>query len=139
MQRLYETYREVAEFRIVYIHEAHAADSKWPVGYAHERKLVTPPNFGARCENAEKLLADKDLTIPTVVDGMDNAANLAYSGWPDRVFVVRKDGTLGVAAKEGPFGFVPAIEATETWLAEYAKSGREIAVKSGAVRMDELD
>ncbi len=125
MQRMYETYQNIAEFRIVYINEAHAADSKWAVPYAKEKQLLEHISFEARCTSAKSLLEDKSLTVPCVVDNMENTTNLAYSGWPDRVFVVRTDGRLAVAAKEGPFGFVPALKQTEAWLAEFAELGQE--------------
>ena len=42
-----------------------------------------------------------------LLDGMDNAANSAYAGWPDRLYVVAKDGTIGYAGARGPRGFRP--------------------------------
>ncbi len=125
MQRLYETYRDIAEFRMVYINEAHAADSKWAVDYAGEKELFEHKDFGQRCTSAKTLLSDKNLTIPCVVDNMENTTNLAYSAWPDRIFIVRTDGLLAVAANEGPFGFVPALKETEAWLEAFAKTGEE--------------
>jgi type I thyroxine 5'-deiodinase len=125
MERLYQTYRDLAEFRLVYIREAHAADSKWSVDYAHEKKIFEHTTFAERCSSAKALIDDKSLTIPCIVDDMENTANLAYSGWPDRIFVVRTDGTLAVAADEGPFGFVPALEETEAWLQRFRVDGSE--------------
>ena len=130
MQKMYETYRDVAEFRIVYINEAHAADSKWSVDYAKEKRLFESTTFDKRCSNAKSLMEDKGLTIPCVVDNMENTTNLAYSAWPDRVFVVKTDGQLAVAAKEGPFGFVPALEQTEAWLKAFKASGDETGVEA---------
>jgi hypothetical protein len=128
MERMYQDYKDIAEFYIVYINEAHAADGRRPVGYAKEKGIKEHTNFGERCEVAERLVKDKELTIPCLVDGMDNEVGKAYKGWPDRVYVVRKDGMLGVASKRGPWGFAPALEETEKWLAEYKKTGKEPAV-----------
>jgi type I thyroxine 5'-deiodinase len=130
MERLYQTYRDIAECRMVYIREAHAADSKWSVGYAEDLGLLEHQDFSQRCSNAKALMDDKSLTIPCVVDDMENTTNLAYSGWPDRIFVVRTDGRLAVAADEGPFGFVPALQETEKWLIQLEADGTEPALVS---------
>ncbi|MCH8878650.1 MAG: DUF3179 domain-containing protein [Planctomycetes bacterium] len=125
MQKMYEDYRDLVEFRLVYIREAHAADSDWAVGYAKDLGLLEHKNYGQRCAAAEKLFKDEKLTIPCLIDGMDNVANEAYKAHPDRIFLIRKDGTLGVAGKRGPFGFVPALNQAQAWLAEYRSTGKE--------------
>ena len=125
MEKMYQSYRDIAEFRIIYIREAHAADSDWPVPYAEELGLYEHLNIEDRCVSAEKMLADENVTIPCVVDDMDNTVNLAYSAWPDRIFVVAADGKLVVAGDRGPRGFKPALEETAEWLSEYKASVAE--------------
>lgn len=125
MQKMYDEYKDVAEFRMIYIREAHAADGTWPVGYAKEKGITEHKDYGQRCETAERLLNDENLTIPCIIDGMDNAVNEAYSAWPDRVFLVRTDGRLAVAADRGPWGFKPGVDAAKAWLAEYKATGVE--------------
>lgn len=125
MERMYQDYRDIAEFRLVYITEAHAADGRRPVPYAKELNITEHKDYDQRCKTADQLIGDKELTIPTIIDGMDNAVNEAYKAHPDRVFLVRKDGRLAVAAKRGPFGFKPAINSVKTWLASYKETGKE--------------
>ncbi|MCH8851934.1 MAG: DUF3179 domain-containing protein [Planctomycetes bacterium] len=125
MQKMYEDYRDLVEFRLVYIREAHAADSNWAVGYAKDLGLLEHKNYGQRCAAAEKLFKDEKLTLPCLIDGMDNVANEAYKAHPDRIFLIRKDGILGVAGKRGPFGFVPAMNQAQAWMAEYRSTGKE--------------
>ena len=129
MQKMYKTYKDVAEFRLVYINEAHAADGRSMQRIGKNLGVFEHKNYGERCQVAERLLNDKKLTIPTVIDGMDNKVNQAYKAWPDRVFIVGTDGKLGVAATRGPFGFASAIEQAGEWLAEYKKSGKELALQ----------
>ena len=129
MEKMYQDYKNIAEFRLVYIKEAHAMDSSWPVPYAKEMGIKQHTTYGERCSVAKKLLSDKNLHIPTLADDMDDTANKAYKAWPDRVFLVRKDGTLAVAGKRGPWGFKPGIEAAKAWLASYKESGKEPAIK----------
>lgn len=110
---------------MVYINEAHAADGSWPVPYAKEKGINEHTNYGERCTTAQMLLDEKKLTIPCIIDGMDNKVNEAYKAHPDRVFLVRKDGKLAVAAARGPWGFKPGLTATEEWLAEFKDTGEE--------------
>ena len=128
MERMYQTYKDLADFYIVYISEAHALDDSWPVPYAKDLGIKEHTTYGERCGVADKLTKDKKLTIPCLIDGMDNAVEKRYKGWPDRVFLVRKDGKLGVAGQRGPWGFAPGLEAAKGWLAQYKKTGEEPAL-----------
>ncbi|MCP4247061.1 MAG: hypothetical protein GY778_08420 [bacterium] len=127
MEELYQTYKDLAGIYIVYISEAHAADDRSPVGYAKKMGIKEHTTFGERCSVASRLVADKKLTIPCLVDGMEAEAEKAYQGWPDRVYLINKDGQLAVAGNRGPWGFAPALKAAEKWLAEYKKTGSEPA------------
>ncbi|MBK8915371.1 MAG: hypothetical protein IPM64_12365 [Phycisphaerales bacterium] len=134
MERMYQEYTDIADFYIIYIREAHASDSSWPVTYAKEKGITEHKDFGERCAVAESLVKDKKLTIPFLIDDMEDTANSAYQGWPDRVYLVRIDGTLAVAGKRGPRGFAPALKEAENWLAEFNKLGREPDRKSPATQ-----
>ncbi len=125
MEQMYQDYQDVAEFRMIYIREAHAADSDWPMKIAEEKDIREHTSKEERCTTAEMLINDKSLTIPTLIDGMDNAVNELYRAHPDRIFLIRSDGRLAVAADRGPWGFSPALEATGEWLAEFKKTGAE--------------
>jgi len=110
---------------MVYINEAHAADDAWPVPYAKEKGIKEHTSYGERCTTAQMLIDEKKLTLPCLIDGMDNAVNKAYQASPDRVFLVRTDGKLAVAADRGPWGFKPGLSAVETWLKKFKESGAE--------------
>jgi len=45
--------------------------------------------------------------VSFTLDGMDNKVNTAYSGWPDRLFVVGHDGKIAYSGARGPRGFDP--------------------------------
>jgi hypothetical protein len=47
------------------------------------------------------------MTIPCLVDGIDNAVDKAYSAAPDRLCVVDIDGKVAYHSKRGPRGFKP--------------------------------
>ena len=123
---MHEAYQEIAEFRIVYINEAHAVDSIYgTVPYAREKDIKHHENYSQRCSVAEIMAEEKTLTIPCIIDKMDNKANTAYQAFPSKLFLVRKDGKLAVAGERGPWGLKPAIKQAKEWLAKYKKEGQE--------------
>ena len=139
MERIYKTYKDIADVYIVYISEAHAVDDRRPVGIAREKGIKEHTTYGERCAVAESLVKDKKLTIPCLIDGIDDAVDKDYNGHPDRVFLVGKDGKLAIAGKRGPWGFKPALEEAEAWLAEYKKTGKEPALKKAEKKDDKKD
>jgi hypothetical protein len=48
------------------------------------------------------------IEMPAVVDAFDNPTDAAYSGWPDRLYVIARDGHIAYKSDPGPFGFKPA-------------------------------
>ncbi len=45
--------------------------------------------------------------IPSVVDDIDDSANFAYAGWPDRLYLIGRHGKVVFHGGRGPFGFLP--------------------------------
>jgi len=125
MERMYNQYKEIADFRMIYIREAHAADGPRPSGVGKTLGINEHKNYEDRCQTAEMLINDRSLTMPMLIDDMNNSTNLAYQAHPDRVFLVRTDGRLAVAAERGPWGFEPGLEAAEQWLSEFKKTGEQ--------------
>jgi len=48
------------------------------------------------------------LHIPALVDTMGNPTELAYTGWPDRLYVIDREGKIAHKSDAGPYGFKPA-------------------------------
>lgn len=122
MEQMYQDYNDIVNFRIVYMSEAHPIDSRRPSPVAREKGITEHADYGERCSIARAFLDEQNLTIPAIVDDFDNTVNLAYHAFPDRLFVVKTDGTLAVAGKRGPWGFVPALEEAGAWLIDYRAS-----------------
>lgn len=47
------------------------------------------------------------LTIPGVIDDLKNSCDKEYAGWPDRIYIVGKDGKIAYKGDIGPRGFKP--------------------------------
>ena len=48
------------------------------------------------------------IKFPAVIDGLANTTEQAYTGWPDRLYLIGSDGKVVFKSKPGPFGFHPA-------------------------------
>ena len=61
------------------------------------------------------------LTMPLLLDQMDNAASVAFAAWPERLVVAGADGRIAYPGSPGPWGFSP--EEAEAELAALTGSG----------------
>lgn len=117
LNALYERYGERVAFFAVYIREAHPEDG-WVVTSNRRAgiELFDPATGEERGAVARSCAVGLRLELPVLVDGMDDAVASAYGGWPDRLYLIGRDGRVAFQGEEGPFGFRPeelhaAIEA----------------------------
>jgi Iodothyronine deiodinase len=45
------------------------------------------------------------IDIPAVIDKFGNSTETAYTGWPDRLYLIDATGRVAYKSKPGPFGF----------------------------------
>ena len=125
IERLYQTYKDIAAIYIVYVSEAHASDGgfPFPASQATEFGIREHQTYQHRCRVAQALVDKKRLTIPFLADGMDDKVAKTYLGHPDRLYLVDKEGRIGIAGEPGPDGFMPALRAAEAWLEAFKATG----------------
>lgn len=95
-------------FYIVYIQEAHPTDG-WQV-QVNEDEGVTyaqPASAEQRQEVAAACALGLNLSIPALIDGIDNAVDRAYAALPDRLYLVDAAGRIAYRSGPGPWGFNP--------------------------------
>lgn len=95
------------KFFVVYIREAHPTD-EWQVE-SNEREgilFAQPKSFDERSEIAQVCSLRLELSIPTLVDDLENSTDLKYYALPDRLFLIGRDGRIAYRGAPGPFGFV---------------------------------
>lgn len=93
---------------MVYIKEAHAIDSRSPITGGDSPLILEPVTTEERMKVAQQCMTALELKrIPTLVDEVDDGVGKAYAAWPDRLFLVGKDGRIAYAGGRGPFGFRP--------------------------------
>ncbi len=90
----------------MYIREAHTTDV-WqdPDNLADGIKFRKPRSFAELREIGEICVARLGIRLPAVLDTLDNATELAYTGWPDRLYVIDRDGRIAYKSQPGPYGF----------------------------------
>src|SRR5262245_1106303 len=112
---MYRDCGDRASFLFVYIHEAHPSDG-WQMPANQEQGVAfeQPRTFERRAEIAGKCCEALKLSMPCVVDTLDNRVDEAYAAWPERIFIIGADGRIAYAGEQGPFGFHP--EEAEKWL-----------------------
>ena len=96
------------QFYIVYIREAHALDSHSPLG-GNGMPIVEDPITALERKSVAQICMTKlDLEpMPALVDHMDDRVNQDYGAWPDRLYLVGKDGKIAYHGGPGPFNFSP--------------------------------
>jgi len=47
------------------------------------------------------------IEFPAVLDEFGNSTERAYTGWPDRIYLIDQQGRIAYKSKPGPFGFKP--------------------------------
>jgi hypothetical protein len=70
--------------------------------------FTTPKSNEERNEIAGACVRNLHLEIPAILDPFENPTERAYTGWPDRLYVIGRDGRVAYKSKPGPFGFHPA-------------------------------
>jgi hypothetical protein len=95
-------------FLVVYIREAHPEEG-WIIPENRRSGIAVhePATDRERRAVASTCAVNLRISMPTVVDGVDNAVASAYGGWPDRLYLIGSDGRVAFQGGEGPFGFKP--------------------------------
>lgn len=79
-------------------------DSRLPMTFG---EIEDPVTYEERRELAVFSSDALGLTIPAVVDELDDAVSQAYQGWPERLYLIDVDGKVLYRGGPGPFGFDP--------------------------------
>jgi hypothetical protein len=109
LNKLHKEYRDRAAFYIVYIQEAHPIDA-WQVDDNLDDDVLVASTMTKddRLKAAGMCIRNLGIELPALVDEPDNRAERAYTGWPDRLYVIDREGRIDYKSAAGPFGFKPA-------------------------------
>jgi len=96
------------QFYAVYILEAHPTDVWQMKSNVKDNVLfASPKNEEEREYVAGACVRKLGIKFPAVIDGFANTTEKAYTGWPDRLYLIGSDGKVLYKSKPGPFGFKP--------------------------------
>jgi hypothetical protein len=97
-------------FIVVYIKEAHPEDG-WVLEENRDAQIAVhdPATPEERARVAGVCATSFDIPMPVVIDGVDNRVTSQYGGWPDRLYLVGRDGRIAYQGGEGPSGFKPEL------------------------------
>jgi Iodothyronine deiodinase len=105
---MYARYRDKVDFYAVYIREAHPSDG-WSME-SNDRVGITvaqPKTAAERNRVAAQCCSSLELAMPMLVDGIDDAVGQAYSAFPDRLYLLDRDGKVAYKGGRGPYGYKP--------------------------------
>jgi type I thyroxine 5'-deiodinase len=95
-------------FYAVYILEAHPTDVWQMQSNVRDGVLFRSPRDEAERESvAGACVRRLGIKFPALIDGFENRAETAYTGWPDRLYLIAPGGRVVYKSKPGPFGFHP--------------------------------
>ena len=69
--------------------------------------LAHHKSFAERSAAVDTCVREMEIDFPALVDEMDNSTELAYTAWPDRLYVIDRNGRIAYKSRPGPFGFKP--------------------------------
>ena len=109
LNQLYDQYRDRAAFYVVYIQEAHPID-RWQVkdNVEDDVLIASTTTKEERVAAAGMCVTKLGIKLPALIDDPDNRVERAYTGWPDRLYVIDRSGRVAYKSAAGPFGFKPA-------------------------------
>ena len=92
----------------MYILEAHPTDVWQMQSNVKDGVLFRSPRDEAeRAGVANACVRKLGIHFPALLDGFDNRVETAYTGWPDRLYLIAQGGRVLYKSKPGPFGFHP--------------------------------
>ena len=120
MERIYRRFQDRVEFLVIYVQEAHPTDGWQTDSNIAEGVLFRQhQSYDEREQVAQTCSLDLHMSIPILVEEMDNKIDEAYGAAPERLYLIGADGSVAYQGGAGPHFFnldewEPAIEACLT-------------------------
>ncbi len=117
IQSLYDDYKDHVDFLTIYVREAHPTD-EWQMksNLKDDVCYAQPKTLEQRVAIANDFTKRFKFALPFGIDEMNNAANDAYSAWPERLYVIDESGRITYRGGNGPFLYHP--EEVRAWLTQ---------------------
>lgn len=122
MKIISEKYKDLVDFALVYIVEAHSEVGFLNPDRGRQFDTISPRDFRERIDKAIRFAREHRFNFPLFVDSMDDTLAVKWGAWPVRLFVIDHDGTVVFAGKQGPWfhkptrNFDPSLESVPSHL-----------------------
>ena len=108
LNEIYQAHQGGIAFFLIYIREAHAANGwQTPQNLYEEIIYDEPTPADERAAVGQACQINLGLTIPMLLDSIDNDVEQKYITSPIRLFVIDKGGIITFNGAPGPRGFDP--------------------------------
>jgi len=67
--------------------------------------FADPQNEDERSRVAMSCVRDLKIELPALIDDRQNSVERAYTGWPDRLYLIDRQSEVLFKSRPGPFGF----------------------------------
>jgi hypothetical protein len=106
MEAIYHQYRRHVEFFVIYVQEAHPTDGWQTDSNVAEGILFRQhQSYEERESVAATCSLDLHLSLPVLIEEMDNAIDEAYGAAPERLYLIGADGRVAYRGGAGPHFF----------------------------------
>ena len=106
LERLYQKYGDQVEFLMIYQREAHPAEAaQVPENAADGLAIISPKSLDDRCRTCQQAQGTLSLTMPAVVDQLNDQTAYDYMTDPVRLFLVDTSGRIAFQTAQGPWSF----------------------------------
>ena len=69
--------------------------------------IAQPKTSAERTRAAAQCCDSLKMSLPLLVDDIDDAVGRNYSGFPDRLYLIDREGRVAYKGGRGPFGYKP--------------------------------
>jgi len=107
LARIANRFKNLVNFVVVYIREAHPEGGYPPTPGGLRFVVPAPFDFASRVNAARRLAANESFNFPVLVDSMDDTVTARWGAWPVRLFVIARNGKVVFAGQQGPWFFKP--------------------------------
>ncbi len=103
IEQIRSRFDDQVEFFVVYVQEAHPTDGRQSDSNVTEGVLFRQhQSFDEREEVAQTCSLDLHITLPVLVEEMDNVTDEAYGAAPERLYLIDADGRVAYHGGAGP-------------------------------------
>ena len=108
MEDVYKAHKEDCNFLFVYVKEAHASDG-WVSGgnVAQGIEIKQHKTYEERSGAAKTCQGKLEISMPILIDSLDDATAKQYGGVPNRAYLIAKGGKVIYKGDRGPMGTRP--------------------------------